>query len=119
RGASTRVEVRCPDPACNPYLAFAMMLGAGLDGVRNKLEPPKSTDVNIFDMTSGEKEVAGIPSMPGSLAEALEEFEANPLGREILGPHIFEKYREAKWREWDAFRTAVTDWEEAEYLGIY
>jgi len=119
RGASTRVEVRCPDPACNPYLAFAMMLGAGLEGIRNKLEPPKSTDVNIFDMTQGEKTAAGIPSMPGSLAEALIEFEASPLGRDALGPHIFEKYREAKWKEWDAFRTAVTDWEEAEYLGIY
>ncbi|RMG86674.1 MAG: type I glutamate--ammonia ligase [Candidatus Dadabacteria bacterium] len=119
RGMSTRVEVRCPDPTCNPYLAFAMMLNAGLDGVRNGLECPPSTDANIFDMTGEEKAAAGIPSLPASLAEALDEFEKNPLSRATLGDHIFEKFVEAKRKEWDQFRTAVTDWELQNYLGIY
>ncbi|WP_461394520.1 glutamine synthetase family protein, partial [Deferrisoma sp.] len=119
RGMSTRVEVRCPDPTCNPYLAFAMMLNAGLDGVRNGLDCPPPTDANIFDMTGEEKTAAGIPSLPASLAEALDEFEKNPLSRATLGDHIFEKYVEAKRKEWDQFRTAVTDWEVQTYLGIY
>ncbi len=119
RGMSTRVEVRCPDPACNPYLAFAMMLNSGLDGVRNQLECPRSTDQNIFAMSAEEKEQAGIASMPGSLAEALDAFEANPLARASLGEHIYGKYVTAKRKEWDAFRTAVTRWELGEYLAIY
>ncbi len=119
RGMSTRVEVRCPDPTCNPYLAFAMMLNAGLDGVRSRLECPPSTDANIFAMTGEEKVEAGIASLPGSLAEALDEFEKNPLSRATLGDHIFEKYLEAKRKEWDEFRMAVTNWELDTYLGIY
>ncbi len=119
RGLSTRVEVRCPDPTCNPYLALAMMLNCGLDGVRNQLEAPESTDVNIFAMTGEEKVAAGVPSMPASLAEALDAFETNPISRQTLGNHIFEKYVEAKRKEWDAFRVAVTDWELSEYLAVY
>ncbi len=119
RGLGTRVEVRCPDPTCNPYLAFAMMLNSGLDGVKNKLTPPKSTDINIFAMTAEEKEAAGIASMPASLQEALEELKANPIAKETLGDHIFEKYIQNKEMEWDSFRTAVTDWEVENYLDIY
>ncbi len=116
RGIGTRVEVRCPDPACNPYLAFAMMLNSGLDGVVNKLTPPKSVDINIFAMTAEEKETADIPSMPANLKEALDELKANPLAKETLGDHIYEKYCVIKEAEWDSFRTAVTDWELNAYL---
>jgi len=119
RGLGTRVEVRCPDPTCNPYLAFAMMLNSGLDGVKNKLTPPKSTDINIFAMSADEKVDAGIASMPASLLEALEELKNNPIAKETLGDHIFEKYIINKEAEWDSFRTAVTDWEVNEYLDIY
>lgn len=119
RGLGTRVEVRNPDPTCNPYLAVAMMLNSGLDGIRNKLTPPSSVDVNIFAMTPDEKEVAGIPSLPGTLAEALDELEASPIAKETLGNHIFEKYIGGKRKEWDNYRTAITSWELENYLNLY
>jgi len=119
RGMSTRIEVRNPDPTCNPYLAFAMMLNAGLDGIKNKLTPPTSTDVNIYHMTDNEKKKAKIANMPASLQEAIAEFKKNPISRETLGDHIYEKYIFAKEKEWDQYRIAVTDWELNHYLGIY
>ncbi|MGQ9500365.1 MAG: type I glutamate--ammonia ligase [Dissulfurimicrobium sp.] len=119
RGLSTRCELRCPDPTCNPYLAFAMMLNSGLDGIKNKLTLPDSVDVNIFKMTDQEKEAAKIVSMPGSLKEAIEELKSNPLAKATLGEHIYSKYIEAKEKEWDSFRVAVTDWEHKNYLSIY
>lgn len=119
RGLGTRVEVRCPDPTCNPYLAVAMMLNSGLDGIRNDLPTPKSVDVNIFAMTQEEKDLAGIASLPGSLSEALDEFEANPIAKETLGNHIFTKYLEGKRKEWDKYRMAVTSWEIDHYLDLY
>lgn len=119
RGIGTRTEIRCPDPACNPYLAFAMMLNSGLDGVKNKLTPPPSVDQDIFKMTAAEMDEAGIKVMPGSLKEAIEELKASPIAEATLGPHIFRKYIQAKEAEWDSYRTAVTDWELEEYLDIY
>lgn len=119
RGMGTRVEVRCPDPTCNPYLAFAMMLNCGLDGIKNNLDVPPSVNVNIFEMTPEEKDAANIDNMPASLLEALEAFEANPISRATLGDHIFEKYVGYKKKEWDRFRTAVTDWELDNYLSMY
>jgi glutamine synthetase len=119
RGLGTRVEVRCPDPTCNPYLAFAMMLNSGLDGIKNKLTPPKSTDRNIFHMTVADKDAAGIDSMPGSLLEALEALKSNPIAKDTLGEHIFTKYIASKEAEWDRYRVAVTDWELDEYLDLY
>ncbi len=119
RGLGTRVEVRCPDPACNPYLAFAMMLNSGLDGIKNKLTPPKPTNRNIFDMTPADKEDAGIISLPSSLLEALEVLKASSLAKDTLGDHIFEKYIISKEAEWDRYRIAVTDWELDEYLDLY
>ena len=119
RNLSTRVEVRCPDPACNPYLAFAMMLNAGLDGIQNQLTAPKSVDVNIFKLTPNQMKRAKIESMPGSLKEALTELKKSPLARKTLGEHIFEKYLIGKEKEWDSFRTAVTDWELKRYLDLY
>ncbi|MDW7772969.1 MAG: type I glutamate--ammonia ligase [Desulfobulbaceae bacterium] len=119
RGLGTRTEVRCPDPTCNPYLAFAMMLNSGLDGVKNKLEAPKSIDVDIFKMTADEKVAAGIDSLPASLKEAIDALKENPIAREALGGHIFEKYIEGKEMEWDDYRTAVTDWEISNYMKNY
>ncbi len=119
RGLSTRTEVRCPDPTCNPYLALAMMLNAGLDGVKNNLETPASVDLDIFSMTPAEKDEAGIDSLPANLKEALDELANNPIAKETLGEHILEKFIEAKEKEWDSFRTHVTDWERDAYLKIY
>jgi glutamine synthetase len=119
RGLGTRTEVRCPDPTCNPYLALAMMLNSGLDGVRNKLEAPASVDVDIFKMTPDEKDAAGIDSLPANLEEAIIALKENPIAKEALGAHILEKFVEGKMLEWDAYRTAVTDWEIQNYMKNY
>lgn len=119
RGLSTRTEVRCPDPACNPYLALAMMLSSGLDGVKNKLVAPDPINVDIFKMTTDEKESYGIASLPANLKEAIDAFKENPISREALGEHIFNKYIEGKEKEWDSYRTAVTDWEINTYIKNY
>ena len=119
RGMGTRTEVRCPDPACNPYLAFAMMLGAGLDGIKNDLPVPDAVNVDIFEMTAAEKKEAGIASLPANLYEAVQELKASPIALEALGPHILEKYIEGKEQEWDSFRIAITDWEHKTYLSRY
>jgi glutamine synthetase len=110
------VELRCPDPACNPYLELALCLAAGLDGIKNQIVPPPSVDSNIFVMTAAERKAKGVDNLPGSLAEALVELSNSPLMREVLGGHVFEKYTEAKWEEWDSFRTTVTEWEIDRYL---
>ena len=119
RGMGTRTEVRCPDPACNPYLAFAMMLGAGLDGIKNDLPVPDAVNADIFEMTAAEKKEAGIASLPANLYEAVQELKASPIALEALGPHILEKYIEGKEKEWDSFRIAITDWEHQNYLSRY
>ena len=119
RGLSTRTEVRCPDPACNPYLALAMMLSSGLDGVKNKLDAPASVNVDIFEMSLAEKEAAGIDSLPGTLEEAILALKESPIAKEALGEHIFEKYIEGKTQEWDSYRTWVTDWETKRYIKNY
>ncbi len=119
RGNATRLELRCPDPTCNPYLALAAMLTAGLDGIKNKVTPPPPTDRNIFAMTAQEREELGIGSLPGSLEEALTEVENSELARKVLGGHIFERYVEAKKIEWDDYRLKVHQWEIDEYLTKY
>ena len=119
RGMGTRTEVRCPDPTCNPYLAFAMMLGAGLDGIKNDLPVPDAVNADIFEMTAAEKKEAGIASLPANLYEAVQELKASPIALEALGPHILEKYIEGKEKEWDSFRIAITDWEHNTYLSRY
>jgi glutamine synthetase len=119
RGMGTRTEVRCPDPTCNPYLAFAMMLNSGLDGIKNNLPVPPSVNVDIFEMTAAEKVEAGIASLPANLLEAIQVLKDNPIAKESLGEHILGKYVEGKEKEWDAFRTAVTDWELDNYLSKY
>jgi len=116
RGEGTRVELRCPDPSCNPYLALALCLAAGIDGIQNQIEPPKSVDLNIFEMTEEERSFYNIEALPATLIEAVEEMEKDSFIREVLGDHIFNKYVEAKKKEWDAYRTQVTQWELDEYL---
>ncbi|MBN2488280.1 MAG: type I glutamate--ammonia ligase [Methanosarcinaceae archaeon] len=118
RGKGTRVELRCPDPACNPYLAFALMLRAGLDGIKNKIEPPKPIQKNIFDLTKEERAERGIESLPGSLKEAIDAMSSNGFVRTTLGDHVFEKYLEAKNTEWDKYKARVHQWELDEYLSI-
>lgn len=116
RGVSTRIEMRNPDPSCNPYLAIAVMLKAGLDGIRNKTQAPPSIDGNISEMNETERIAQGIPSLPGSLREAVTDLEKDEIIKEALGSHIVEKYLEAKKLEWDQYRTRITQWEIEEYL---
>lgn len=119
RGSSTRVELRCPDPACNPYLAIAVCLAAGLDGIEKGLEPPAEITENIYLMTDAERKAHGIDSLPGNLLEAVECLSADPLITDTLGSHVFTHYTEGKRREWDEYRTRVTDWELKKYMIVY
>jgi glutamine synthetase len=115
---ATRVELRNPDPAANPYLTFAVMLAAGLKGIEDGLElPPEATD-NIYEWSAEERADAGIPSLPGDLEGAIIAFEGSELMRETLGDHIFEYLTRNKRAEWDAYRALVTSWEVDRYLEI-
>lgn len=119
RGSSTRVELRCPDPSCNPYLALSAILSAGLDGIKNKINPPSSIDKNIFEMTEEQRKAEGIDSLPGSLKEAIDELSKSELAREVLGDHVFSKFIEAKKEEWQNYSTKITKWEIDQYLTKY
>ncbi|CCO08022.1 type I glutamate--ammonia ligase [Desulfotomaculum varum] len=116
RGMSTRIELRSPDPSCNPYLALAVCLKAGLDGIKKKMVPPPPCDRNIYEMTLAERQALGIGNLPENLAEALKALAADEVIKEALGPHIFERYMEAKTIEWDRYRMQVSPWELEEYL---
>jgi glutamine synthetase len=116
RGSSTRIELRCPDPSCNPYLAIAACLAAGLDGIEKKIEPPPPSNFNVYELTAGEREKLGIGSLPASLEEALGELDKDEVVKGALGEHIYERFREAKQKEWDEYRTQVTPWEIDSYL---
>ncbi|HEX6989584.1 MAG TPA: type I glutamate--ammonia ligase [Bacillota bacterium] len=119
RGLSTRIELRSPDPSCNPYLALAVVLKAGIDGIRLGLEPPPPVNENVYRMSEEERLNRGIESLPGSLAEAIRALEADPVILDALGPHVTERYIEAKKIEWDIYRAQVHEWEVNEYLGRY
>jgi glutamine synthetase len=117
RPLSVRAELRFPDPSCNPYLAFAVMLAAGLDGIERKLPCPKPVNnLNIYEMDESELGKLGIGQLPGSLPEALAALEGDPLLVETLGPEAAEAFVRAKRAEWDDFRIRVTDWEIRTYL---
>lgn len=117
RHVSARAELRFPDPSCNPYLAFAGMLAAALDGIDRRLTPPRPLDdVNIYDLDEDDRQRLGVESLPGSLVEALDELEADDLLRAALGEDAYAAFRRAKLAEWDAYRTAVADWEVERYL---
>lgn len=119
RGEGTRIELRCPDPSANPYLALAVCLRAGLDGIENKIMPPESVDCNIFAMSDQEKKELGIEAVPGTLIEAVYELEKDELVQEALGRHVSAKYIEAKKVEWANYRMQVTEWEINQYLNQF
>ncbi|MCL6592963.1 MAG: type I glutamate--ammonia ligase [Alicyclobacillus sp.] len=119
RGMSTRIEVRSPDPAGNPYLSIAVMLAAGLDGIRRSLPLPPPVNRNIYRMTDEEKEQAGIYSLPENLGEAIEELSQDDVLREALGEHVFTHYLEAKRIEWNLYRMQVSEWEREQYFSSY
>ena len=116
RGAGTRVELRCPDPAANPYLTLAVCLAAGLDGIEHKIMPPESVKENVFKMRISQKVKLGSESLPADLSEAVDELEKDEYIKDVLGKHITEKYTEAKRAEWAEYRAQVTQWEISEYL---
>ncbi len=119
RGLSTRIEVRSVDPAANPYLAMAVILQAGLDGIKNKMTPPPAVDRNIYVMNEKEREEVGIENLPGTLQAAIKELSKNEVVRQGLGEHIYDNFVEAKEIEWDMFRTTVHPWEREQYLKMY
>ncbi len=116
---ATRCEIRCPDPSCNPYLAFALMLKAGLDGIKNKLTPPAPVEEDVFEFTAADLKEHNIATLPSSLGEALDEMEKDPLIKETLGAHTYGKYLEAKHAEWDAYRLYVSQWELDRYMEVF
>lgn len=119
RGMGTRVELRSPDPACNPYLEMAMCLAAGLDGIKKGLMPPKSTSKNIYEMTADELKADGIDHLPSTLKHAVEALERDEVMKATLGEHIYNKYVEGKHKEWRKYQLSVTDWEINRYLSKY
>lgn len=116
RGENARIELRCPDPTANPYLLFATCLAAGLDGIKNNLMPAPSIDKNIFEMSLKEREGAGIENLPENLCDAIDKFEQDDFIKNVLGEHISSNYINAKKKEWQTYRTQVTEWEIEQYL---
>ena len=119
RENGTRIEVRIPDPACNPYLAFAVMLKAGLDGIKNEMVPPPPVNKNIFDMSDRQKKSLKIESLPRNLREAIYYLQRSKLMREALGEHVFHQFIDAKKKEWADYISKVHQWEIDNYLGVY
>ncbi len=119
RGQSTRIELRSPDPSANPYLALALCLEAGLEGIENGLTPPPSIDKNIFEMSKRELTRSGIKKLPANLFEALNKVQKDKFVADVLGAHIYDRYIEAKKREWNEYSLRVSDWEIETYLSKY
>ncbi len=116
RDNAVRCEIRCPDPSTNPYLAFAVMLWAGMDGISRKMAPPKAVEENVFHFDDAKLREMKIATLPQTLGEAIAETERSELVREALGPHVFAEFVEAGKAQWDEFRQAVTGWELDQYL---
>lgn len=116
RGESTRIELRSPDPSANPYLALAVCLAAGLDGIRNKIMPPDSIDCNVFDMSDEARRAAKVEELPGSLKEAAKAFQEDGYIQNVLGEDLSKKYLRAKEREYNEYSSQVTEWEILRYL---
>jgi glutamine synthetase len=119
RGDGTRIELRSPDPSCNPYLAMAVMLTCGLDGVENQIMPPDPVNRNIYAMTLKERQAYQIGVLPGNLEEALDALRADTVVQEALGDHIVDRFVEAKEIEWERYRTQVDRWEIDQYLMVF
>lgn len=114
---ATRLELRCPDPSCNPYLAFAVMLAAGLDGIRRQLPLQEASEENLYLLENHRE--AGLKLLPSSLEEALECLQSDEVIKEALGHHVYERFIHAKRQEWDDYRLEVTQWELQRYLGFF
>jgi glutamine synthetase len=115
---ATRAELRCPDPACNPYLTFACLLHAGLEGIEKGYELPEPMETNLYHLTPEQRREQGIVSLPETLGEAIDELSRSELAKKALGPHIFDRYIELKRKEWDEYRVQLTDWEMKKYLPV-
>ncbi|MGZ8740294.1 MAG: glutamine synthetase family protein [Gaiellaceae bacterium] len=115
---ATRAEIRCPDPACNPYLTFATLLHAGLEGIEQGYELPDPMETNLYHLTPEQRKERGIVSLPETLGEAVDELAGSELVRKALGPHIFDRYVELKRAEWDEYRVQLTEWELKKYLSV-
>ena len=113
---ATRIELRCPDPSANPYLAFAVMLAAGLDGIKKGLVAPAPVEANIWELTPKQMKKMGIKTVASNLKEALDELERDEVIRGALGEDTFQKFYECKLAEWEEYRTNVSAWETAKYL---
>ncbi|QGT99419.1 Glutamine synthetase type I [Candidatus Syntrophocurvum alkaliphilum] len=116
RGIGTRIELRNPDPSCNPYLALAVILKAGLHGIKNKLIPPAPVEQNIYEMDLASRKMQGIESLPENLYEAITELSNDKVIQEALGPHVYSRFSLAKIKEWENYSSKVYDWEINEYL---
>jgi glutamine synthetase len=114
----TRAEIRCPDPACNPYLTFAALLHAGLEGIEQGYELPDPMETNLYHLTPEQRRERGIVSLPETLGEAIDALADSELARKALGPHIFDRYVELKRKEWDEYRVQLTGWELERYLAV-
>jgi glutamine synthetase len=115
---ATRAEIRCPDPACNPYLTFAALLHAGLDGIEKGYELPEPMETNLYHLTAEQRRERGIVSLPETLGEAIDELAQSELMKLALGSHIFDRYIELKRKEWDEYRVQLTEWEMGKYLAV-
>ncbi len=116
RTKSTRCELRCPDPSCNPYLAFAVMLAAGLDGIENKMTPPHPTEEDLYHVDNVR---AGLETLPGDLGDAIDALKRDDVIQDALGQHVYERFIEAKTQEWNDYQRYVTQWELDRYLKVY
>ncbi|MDI6789041.1 MAG: glutamine synthetase, partial [Planctomycetota bacterium] len=116
--SATRIEFRAPDPACNPYLTFACLLGAGMRGMKENLKPPLPVEDDVYKMNEEERKRRGIGTLPGSLIEAIELTEKSSLVKEILGEHTFREFIENKKIEWNNYRTQITPYEIERYLPV-
>jgi glutamine synthetase len=115
---ATRMELRCPDPSCNPYLTFASLLQAGLEGIEKGYELPDPIETNLYDLTEEQRESMGVHHLPESLGEAIEEMAGSELVERALGSHVFERYVDLKRQEWLDYRIQVTPWEIENYLPV-
>ena len=115
---ATRFEIRSPDPACNPYLCFSVLLTAGLQGIEEGLEPPEPVEENFYHMADAERKRRGIGMLPGSLGEAIELAENSKVVRKALGDAVLDAFIKNKRKEWDDYRVQVTDYETKRYLPI-
>jgi len=115
---ATRAEIRCPDPSCNPYLTFASLLHAGLEGIERGYELPDPMETNLYHLTAEQRRERGIVSLPETLGEAIDELSGSELARKALGPHIFDRYIELKRQEWDEYRVQLSEWEMEKYLSV-